>query len=178
MEWKDVGTVVAKSAPIIGGLLQGPVGAIVTATGNILASFLGVENTPEAVSSVLTPDALVKLKELEVQDRKNFLDWQTIQINSSLKDIQSAREREVSMSKANMGFAAWGPPAIISAITLIGFFLVFYLFITKPEGITTSEGLTLMLGGLLTGFTNVNNYYLGSSLGSLIKNLRNKEGAN
>jgi hypothetical protein len=71
MDWKDLAATVAKSAPMMGGILGGPVGAAVGAVGSMIASALGVQSTPDAVSQALTvnPDAAVKLAQIE-KDRQ------------------------------------------------------------------------------------------------------------
>ena len=67
MDWKDVASVVAKSAPMLGGILGGPPGAAVGAVASMIASAFGVGSTPEEISAVLTtnPDAAIKLKQIE-----------------------------------------------------------------------------------------------------------------
>lgn len=69
MDWKDVGKFVAKSAPLIGGILGGPVGTIAGAAGSMLADYLGVDDNPEVVYKALqaNPSALIKVRELEMQ---------------------------------------------------------------------------------------------------------------
>ena len=64
MEWKDIAKMVGGAAPILGTLIGGPAGA---AIGAMVASGLGVGNTPDEVSQALTinPDAAVKLKQIE-----------------------------------------------------------------------------------------------------------------
>lgn len=64
MEWKDISKLVGTAAPILGTLLGGPAGM---AIGSIVASGLGVGNTPDEVSQALAvnPDAAVKLKQIE-----------------------------------------------------------------------------------------------------------------
>lgn len=64
MGWDKVKGAVAKVAPVAGTLLGGPAGG---AVGGLIASALGVENSPEAVEAAIAqdPDAAVKLKELE-----------------------------------------------------------------------------------------------------------------
>lgn len=68
MEWKDIAGAVGKAAPILGTLLGGPAGA---AIGGIVASALGTDNTPDAVSQALAvnPDAAVKLRQIEADQR-------------------------------------------------------------------------------------------------------------
>lgn len=68
MNWSDIGNIVGKSAPIVGGLLGGPAGA---AVGALVASALNVSSDPEAVSAALAgnPDAMVRIQELQTNAR-------------------------------------------------------------------------------------------------------------
>lgn len=81
VDWKEVAAIVAKSAPMLGGLLAGPPGAAVGAVGAMIASALGVGNSPDEVSQALTmnPDALVKIKEIEAT-RQVELQKLTVQV--------------------------------------------------------------------------------------------------
>ncbi len=60
MTWKDVGQLVAKVAPALGGILLGPGGA---AAGQLLSSALGVDSSPDKVIDALKndPAAIVKV---------------------------------------------------------------------------------------------------------------------
>ncbi len=80
LDWKDIAGTVARSAPMLGGLLGGPVGVAVGAVGSIIASALGVASTPDAVSIALqtNPDAAVKLAQIE-KDRAVELQDLTVQ---------------------------------------------------------------------------------------------------
>lgn len=62
--WDRVVDLIGDSAPMIGGLVGGPLGKRI---GTMIASTLGVENTPEAIEMELrnNPDALIKLKQIE-----------------------------------------------------------------------------------------------------------------
>jgi len=68
MDWGDVKGVLGKAAPLVGSLLGGPVGGSV---GAMVANALGVENSPDQVLKELknNPDALVKIKTLESEER-------------------------------------------------------------------------------------------------------------
>ena len=68
MNWSDIGNIVGKSAPIVGGLLGGPAGA---AVGALVASALNVSSDPDAVSAALAgnPDAMVRIQELQTNAR-------------------------------------------------------------------------------------------------------------
>ena len=67
MEWNQIAGDIAKYAPIVGGILGGPPGAALGSVGSMIASALGVANTPDDVSVALAtnPDAAVKLKAIE-----------------------------------------------------------------------------------------------------------------
>lgn len=97
MEWADVGRVVAKAAPVLGSVLGGPVGAIAGAAGSLIASALGCEPDPEAVQRTIaqSPDLLLKLRDLEIQQQAQLLQWQRDQVQAELTDRMSARDREV-----------------------------------------------------------------------------------
>ncbi|MFI9652597.1 3TM-type holin [Guyparkeria sp. GHLCS8-2] len=65
MNWSDVGNLVGKAAPLVGtALLGAPGGAI----GGLVASVLGVDNTPDAVYEAIQadPQAIERLKRMEI----------------------------------------------------------------------------------------------------------------
>ena len=96
MDWKDVGNIVSKAAPILGAILGGPVGAAAGGALSLAASALGVDATPEAVMQAVKddPDALIRLRELEVQERATLLQWQTAQIQAEVEDRKAGRAVE------------------------------------------------------------------------------------
>lgn len=167
MSWADVGKAVAKVAPVLGGILGGPPGVVVGAAGALLGSFLGVDSDPEAITKALAdPETLVKLKQLESDERQRLLEWQTTQLNAELENVKSAREREVALAQAGHG-ASWAT-SVVSCIVTMGFFVMLYLVISGGKTELGDAGL-MLLGTLATGFGAVINYYLGSSLGSASK---------
>lgn len=102
MDWSSVGNAIAKSLPILGTVVGGPAGA---AIGTLVASALGVDNNPEAVSAALVndPASIVKLKELEantqvqlqqlfVQAQQNQLQYELGQYQAEVSDRNSARQ--------------------------------------------------------------------------------------
>lgn len=89
MGWDSIKSAVGKIAPIAGTLLGGPAGA---AVGGLISSALGVDNSPEAVSAALgNPDAVIKLRELETNERQHFLQMQLSTLQAELADTQNAR---------------------------------------------------------------------------------------
>lgn len=165
MSWKDVAEVVAKHAPAIGGAIGGPVGAIAGAAASLLAQALGVESSPEAVLSALKDPALVlKLREIEASERAKFLEFESVQLQAQVRNLESARSREVELAKAGHG-AAWGT-SIVAVLVTVGFFVMLGVVLwSRSEGVQ-SEAALLLLGTLAAGFGAVINYYLGSSVGS------------
>lgn len=83
MEWTDVAKAVGEFAPIIGTLLGGPAGG---AIGSLVASGLGVANTPDAVSQALAtnPDAAVKLAQIEADEKVKFQELATDQAKAEI----------------------------------------------------------------------------------------------
>lgn len=67
MGWDDVRDLVAGTAPALGTLLGGPAGA---AVGTVIASALGTEPTPAAVSQAIQTDpaAAAKLRQIEADE--------------------------------------------------------------------------------------------------------------
>ncbi len=97
MDWKDVGKTISKAAPILGAVLGGPAGAAAGGAASLIASLFGCEAKPEEVMKAIQadPESMVKLRELEVQDRANILHWQTAQIQAEVNDRTSARQASV-----------------------------------------------------------------------------------
>jgi hypothetical protein len=104
MNWNDISALIGKSAPILGTLIGGPAGA---AVGALIASGLGVGNTPDEVSVALqtNPDAAVKLKQIEkerqvelqglaVQHAGNVLAAETAQVQAVNQTMQVEAKSE------------------------------------------------------------------------------------
>ena len=132
MNWKDIAGTVAKSAPMLGGLLGGPVGAAVGAAGSIIASALGVEATPDAVSQALqvNPDAAVKLAQIE-KDRQ--VELQTLvtqaagnQLASETATLQAVNTTMQAETKAeHWPSYSWRPfCGFVFGITFLGVYFV------------------------------------------------------
>ncbi|WP_457571305.1 hypothetical protein [Desulfovulcanus sp.] len=167
MDWKSIGKAIAGVAPVLGSVLTGPVGPVVTAAGSLLASCLGVEPEPEKVQEAISsnPDLLIRLKELELRHQDRILKWQEIQLQADLENLKSARNREVELAKT--GSKAHYATSLVSLVVTVGFFVLLYVTLQKKE---VSQAGLLMLGTLSAGFGAVIQYYLGSSLGDHRKN--------
>lgn len=102
MNWKDLAQTVGAAAPMLGALIAGPAGGTV---GAIVASVLGVENTPDAVGKALSidPQAAIKLAEIESNERVKLQEMMTSQalaeINADSKavtDVNATMQAEAA----------------------------------------------------------------------------------
>ena len=163
MEWKDLKEIVGNTAPILGGLLGGPVGAGV---GGLISTALGVNSDPMSVMTELTsnPDAVLKLKQIQLDHKLELEKLKLSELDFRLKDVANARQRQTDSEKAtgkpdyNLNVLTW--------VIVIGFFLIVYFIMTTviPQG--KSDVLYMLLGTLATAFMQVIHYKYGSSAGS------------
>lgn len=124
MDWSKVGQAIAKTSPLLGSILGGPVGAVASAAGSLIASFLGVEPKPEAVSEAIknNPEVLLRLKELELRHQEALLSWQTKQIEAETARITAVnltmqKETEAEKWPQYSWRPFWG---FISALAFLG----------------------------------------------------------
>lgn len=90
MDWKSAGQRVAKAAPLLGTVLGGPAGG---AFGAVVAGALGVDNQPDAVAAAMaSPEALVKLKQIEADHRAELEQIAAKVALAELKNQEHARE--------------------------------------------------------------------------------------
>ena len=147
-------------APTVASALGGPLAGLAV---TVLSKALNV--APHEVNDMIQSNKLnadqiaqVKLAELELQRQAQELglDFAKIEVADSV----SARNMEMA-TKSNI-------PAILAAITTIGFFgILILLFFNKVD--PTNNALMIMLGSLGTAWTGVISFYFGSSHGSQLK---------
>jgi len=157
MSWDSIKQAVGKIAPIAGTLLGGPAGA---AVGGLISSALGVENSPEAVAAALgNPDAVIKLRELESNERQHFLQMQLSTLQAELADVQHARS---SHGASRM------PAIVTGALTLICAGLLYsLLFVEIPE---SNRDLLIQSFGTVLGFWGASlAYWVGTTRSSAEK---------
>ena len=153
------GALIKAGAPTLGGLVGslvgGPFGGIAGGlAGNVLADVAGALGAPaDAPPAVIQqtieadPGAAAKLQSLED-------DYKT-----EIEDRQNARQQTVDLAKAGSE-VAWGAP-VVSVIATGGFFVTAWLGVTS-HAFDTPMG-NLIMGGMLTGYSTVLAYWLGSS---------------
>lgn len=146
-------------SPIIGTALGGPVGGILGTGVKAAASLITGKSDPGEILETLIADP-EKMKELEL--KVQGLELEELRIHAG--DRASARDMTTKLVQANHG-SAWAAP-IVSVIVTIGFFVVLYNVLTGGVPETGKEISLILLGTLAAGFTQVLNFWLGSSKGS------------
>lgn len=151
------------AAPMLGTALGGPFG---TVAGKLVAEALGnpdarAEDIAHALA-VATPEQMMQLKQAEqdFQARMAAMGFENEQKLAALNvdDRRSARDMQVSQ-RSHI-------PAVLSIITVLGFF---GLLIGAAFGVVTLTGsdvLMLLLGVLARETASVYAFWLGSSSGS------------
>ena len=168
MKWSDISKVLGPVAPIVGGLIGGPAGAGI---GSVISGLLGVANKPDAVIDALKsdPDALVKIKQYEIDHKYDLQKIQLETVKANLADVQDARSRQnrheeaTGKSDINLYVLAW--TIVIGFFGLIGTMM----YVAIPA--ESNNIIYMLFGTLAAGFGSVMQYFFGSSRGSKEKTL-------
>lgn len=141
MQWSDIAADVAKVAPVLGTVIGGPAGG---AVGSLLATALGVANSPSDVQAALLadPDAAVKIKTLESQ-------VQIAQITSASQQVTDVNK---TLQTEAMGGSFWqrNHHAFESTMTIL--FVIGVYFVLPLVHIAVPvipEFAFMMIGGIL-----------------------------
>lgn len=152
--WDSVKSILGKSAPVLGAALSGPAGA---AVGLMISNVLGVSTEEEVLEKLKNdPEALLKLKELEITHRTELEKINLSAYTSTLKDIQDARNK-------NNGH--WMPSilTLVLAVMVSGMFVALFLI---PPSEAYAQVLIMIAGTILGAFSTAVAFWLGSSQGS------------
>lgn len=151
MSWKSIANTVGKIAPVLGGLLGGPAGASV---GTLIATTLGVENTPDAVSEALriNPEAAIKLAEIESNEkiklRELLLEQAKAELAADTQVISDVNKTiQAEAASEHWPTYAWRPFIGFSFGMYINSMWVLPLLHITP--VVLSADLTLAIGGIL-----------------------------
>lgn len=156
--WSDVGQTVARYAPVLGAVVGGPAGASI---GGIIATALGTDSTPDAVSTALMgdPDAAVKMREIELRNAEILAAINLDTVRAVIDDRKHAR---ATHGGHWMTWALTLALAVMTAATLAALMLI-------ETPMANKEVVYLLVGQLIGAFTTACAYWLGSSRGSLEK---------
>lgn len=155
MDWSSIKKLVSKAAPLVGTALGGPAGG---AVGAMLAGTLGVDPEPKAVAQALRhdPEALVKVRQFELENEKHIrnIAFQTLQ--AELNDKSNARETHKDSRM---------PATITLLMTGIVGALLLALFNTElPEG--NKEVAYMLFGQAVTLWGASITYWVGTTRSS------------
>lgn len=173
MDWSKVASNINSTAPLLAGLVGGPVGLGVTAAAAIISHALGTPSDPAFVEPALNePGALEKIRQAE---SANSLQLQQLMVTAA----QSSLAHEADMARiaasdtANaraMGVANrdWVPKVLAMAVTT-GFFGILLLMAFQPLPGSNKDLVNVIVGALGTAWISIIGYYFGTSVGSMRK---------
>lgn len=156
--WEKVGRAVADAAPILGGLLGGPAGG---AAGALIASTLGSSSSPEAVLEKMKcdPEWIMKVQQLESDERKHLLDLQVQTLQAELADVQSARQAH----------AGHWMPSVLTVLLTVMVCAMTYAVITMVIP-ADNKDMAVYIFGVVTGaWSSSIAYWIGTSRTSFAK---------
>ena len=144
--WDTVKSLLGSAAPMVGGLLAGQAGS---AVGTLIASALGVENTPQAIATELqnNPDALLKIKQLESDERVALRE---LSLKETAIALDKHRANLADTANARAEHKDSDMPSsltIVIAVMVAGMFLA--LFFGKPA--PGYEQVLIMIAGSVMG---------------------------
>ena len=151
-DWKSF---VIRITPTLGSVLQGPLSGVAVAflAGKLLEG--PVEDTEAALAEVIgtqTPELLAKLIALDSEFKASL---GALNIDESiLRDVQHAREREMTLRDRT--------PAVLAASVTAGLFAIIFMLIFVPIPADSMNIVNIMLGSLSTAWMTVISYYFGS----------------
>jgi hypothetical protein len=168
MNLSDIGSTVAKYAPLLGMALSSPIGAV-AAIGKVVADAFGAD--PKDAQQVISkingdPDAQIKLLQIQQQ-----YDIQCKQILQQTYQAELTHDQEMYKTEVNDRDSArkraeavkdWTPTVLAYLIT--GCFFAYVFKITNNGDISSTEQNVLII--LSNIFIMVVSYYFGSSVSS------------
>ncbi len=161
MDWQDVLKTVA---PTVAAALLGPMGGIAVAA---IGSAIGVDApTQDKIAKAftagqLTPDALEKIKllELDYQNQERERGFKYAEL--AFKDVDSARAMQIAIHSKM--------PAVLTVLVTVGFFGILSLLFFHPE-LKGNEIVMVMVGQLSAVWAGCVAFYTGTTYGSANKN--------
>lgn len=161
MNWQDVLKTVA---PTVASALLGPMGGIAVAA---IGSAIGIDApTQDKIAKAftagqLTPEALEKIKllELDYQNQEKERGFKYAEL--AFKDVDSARQMQIA-THSKM-------PAILTVLVTVGFFGILSLLFFHPE-LKGNEIVMVMVGQLSAVWAGCVAFYTGTTYGSANKN--------
>jgi hypothetical protein len=156
--WDTVKTLLGSAAPMVGGLLAGQAGS---AVGTLIASALGVENTPQAIATELqnNPDALLKIKQLESDERVALRE---LSLKETALSLDKHKANLADTANARFEHKDSDMPSfltIILALMVTGMFAALF-FATPPAGY--AQVLIMIAGAVMGAFGTAVAFWMGA----------------
>ncbi|WP_233807806.1 hypothetical protein [Paraburkholderia sp. HP33-1] len=173
MDWTKVAANIGSTAPLLAGLVGGPVGLGATAAAAIISHALGTPSDPAFVEPALNdPGALEKIRQAE---SANSLQLQQLIMMAALSslahdsDMAGLATNEISNARS-MGVANrdWVPKVLAMAVTT-GFFGILLLMAFQPLPGTNKDLVNVIVGALGTAWIIIIGYFFGTLVGSMRK---------
>ena len=161
MNWQDILKTVA---PTVASALLGPMGGIAVAA---IGSAIGIDApTQDKIAKAftagqLTPEALEKIKllELDYQNQEKERGFKYAEL--AFKDVDSARQMQIA-THSKM-------PAVLTVMVTVGFFGILSLLFFHSE-LKGNEIVMVMVGQLSAVWAGCVTFYTGTTYGSASKN--------
>ncbi|KXU85013.1 hypothetical protein CI15_22275 [Paraburkholderia monticola] len=173
MDWTKVASNISSTAPLLAGLVGGPVGLGVTAAAAIISHAVGTPSDPALVEPALNdPGALEKIRQAESANSLQLQQLMVAAAQSSLAheaDMARIATSDIANARA-MGVANrdWVPKVLAMAVTT-GFFGILLLMAFQPLPGTNKDLVNVIVGALGTAWISIIGYYFGTSVGSMRK---------
>lgn len=161
MDWS---TTLRALAPTVASALLGPLGGIaVAAIGNAIGIAAPTQDkiAKAFTSGQLTPEALEKIKLLELQFQNDEAERGFKYAELEFKDVDSARQMQIA-TQSKM-------PALLTIMVTVGFFGILSLMFFHPE-LRGNEIVMVMVGQLSAVWAGCVAFYTGTTFGSANKN--------
>ena len=159
MDWKSI---VKNIAPVIGGTIGGPFGAIGMKflAGKLLGNENATEKDIEDAILNASPQLLQELKLADIQFKKDMAELGFKESELAFKDRDSARQLAISQGTQ--------PQIILSVLYTVGYFILLWQFMTGNVLIpaNTKAEFNMVLGVMTAAQVQIMNFWFGSSSGS------------
>ena len=150
-----------KLAPTAATLLAGPLGGMAV---EVLGKALGLTNaTQESIKEVLSSGSMTPEQIVAVKQAETDLKVRLKELDIKLEEVQAADRNSARQMQINTRSLI---PALLSIITVGGFFALLIGAATGQFELTGSDVMMLLLGVLARETASVYQFWLGSSSGS------------
>ncbi len=154
----DLLSILEKTVPELATALLGPAGGVVT---SLVESLFGVKGEALPAAIMADPEAAMKLRDLDNKHGEALCNIKLQNYQAEIDDRKSARDREAQVLKLTGKFD-WVQHAC-ALLSVLGFFSVIFIVALTKLDQSDHDILYMLLGVLGSTFTQVYQYYFGSS---------------